>query len=81
MRHTLFTPTHVDNYLVQGEGGRNVSTQKQLAVALMENPVCNSTVLLDKLDFKAPYRFAVIPTIFDFYVAHYETTMDDQKII
>ena len=42
------------SYLVQGEGGRKVSTPKQLAVALMENPVRNSTVLV-KLDFKAPY--------------------------
>ena len=79
--HFSHQQTHVDNYLVQGEGGRKVSTPKQLAVALMENPVRNSTVLLVKLDFKAPYRFAVIPTIMgisDFYAV---TTMDDQKII
>ena len=82
--HFSHQQTHVDNYLVQGEGGRKVSTPKQLAVALMENPVRNSTVLLVKLDFKAPYRFAVIPTIMgisDFYAAQYVTTMDDQKII
>ena len=53
--HFLHQQTHVDNYLVQGEGGRKVSTPKQLAVALMENPVRNSKVLLVKLDFKAPY--------------------------
>ena len=84
---TLLTPhqqTHVDNYLVQGEGGRKVSRPKQLAVALMENPLRNSTVLLVKLDFTAPYQFAVIPTIMgisDFYATQYVTTMDDQKII
>lgn len=82
--HFSHQQTHVDNYLVQGEGGRKVSTPKQLAVALMENPVRNSTVLLVKLDFKAPYRFALIPTIMglsDFYAAQYVTTIDNQKII
>ena len=52
--HFSHQQTHVDSYLVQGEGGRKVSTPIQLAVALMENPVRNSTVLV-KLDFKAPY--------------------------
>ena len=52
--HRLHQQTNVDNYLVQGEGGRKMSTLKQLAVALMENPVRNSTVLI-KLDFKALY--------------------------
>ena len=75
--------THVDSYLVQGVGERKVSTPKQLAVALMENLIRNSTVLLRKLYFKAPYRFAVIPTIMgtsDFYAAqYYVTTIDSQK--
>ena len=39
---------HVDNYLVLGEEGRKVSTPKQLAVALMENRLLNTTVLLVK---------------------------------
>ena len=39
---------HVDNDLVLGEEGRKVSTPKQLAVALMENRLLNTTVLLVK---------------------------------
>ena len=46
----------VEAYLVQGNGGRKVSTPKQLAVALMEKSLSNTTVLLVKPDFKAPYR-------------------------
>ena len=53
---------HVDNYSVQGEGGRKASTPKQLAVAWMENRLLNTTIFLVELDFKTPYRFAVVLT-------------------
>ena len=74
--HFSHQQTHVDTCLMQGEGGRKVSTPKQLAVALMENPIMNTTVLLLKLDFKAPYRTTVVPNvsgISDFYAAQYVT--------
>ena len=61
--HFSHQQTHVDAYLVQGDGGRKVSTPKQLAVALMTNSVCNTTVLLVKPDFSAAYRTAVIPAV------------------
>ena len=49
--HFSHQQTHVNTYLVQGVGGRKVSTPKQLAVALIENPIMNRTVLLLKPDF------------------------------
>eukprot|EP00731_Ephydatia_muelleri_P027492 Em0019g365a len=75
--------THVDAYLVQGDGGRKVSTPKQLAVALMTNSVCNTTVLLEKPDFSAAYRTAVIPAvpgISEFYAAKYITNHGKQEV-
>eukprot|EP00731_Ephydatia_muelleri_P035750 Em0155g5a len=82
--HFSHQQTHVNTYLIQGEGGRKVSTPKQLAVALMENPIMNTTVLLLKLDFKAPYRSTVVPCvsgISDFYAAQYVTTVNEEKIV
>ena len=51
----------MDAYLVQGDGGRKVSTPKQLA--LMSSPVSNTSVLLVEPNFQAPYRSAAIPSI------------------
>eukprot|EP00731_Ephydatia_muelleri_P035072 Em0095g2a len=82
--HFSHQQTHVNTYLIQGEGGRKVSTPKQLAVALMENPIMNTTVLLLKLDFKAPYRSTVVPCvsgISDFYASQYVTTVNEEKIV
>ena len=82
--HFSHQQTHVDTYLIQGEGGRNVSTPNQLAVALMENPIMNTTVLWLKLDFKAPYCTTVVPYvsgISDFYAAQYVTTVNEEKIV
>ena len=61
-----------------------MSTPKQLAVALMENPVMNTTVLLLKVDFKAPYRSTVVPCvsgISDLYAAQYVTAVNEEKIV
>ena len=80
--HFLHQQTHVNTYLIQG--GRKVSTPKQLAVALMENPIMNTTVLLLKLDFKVPYCSTVVPyisSILDFYAAQYVTTVNEEKIV
>ena len=74
--HFSHQQTQVEAYLTQGEGGRKISTPKQLAVALMEKSTINTTVLLIKPNFKAPYRSAVCPSIngiSEFYVAQYIT--------
>ena len=63
------------------ESGEECFEGNVVAVALMENPVCNATVLLVKL---GPVSIAVIPTIMgisDFYATQYVTTIDNQKII
>ena len=81
--HFSHQQTQVDTYLVQGDGGRKVSTSKQLAIALMTNSVSNTTVLLVKPDFRAPYRTAVItavPGISGLYAANYITTDGKQEV-
>ena len=81
--HFSHQQSRVEAYLVQGNGGRKVSTPKQLAVALMEKSLSNTTVLLVKPDFKAPYRSKVIPAIsgiFEYYAAQYATTDSQQHI-
>ena len=84
--HFSHQQTQVGAYLTQGEGGRKISTPKQLAVALMEKSTINTTVLLIKPNFKAPYRSAVCPSIkgiSEFYVAQYITnnTSNQQNIL
>ena len=74
--HFSHQQTQVEAYLTQGEGGRKISTPKQLAVALMEKSTINTTVLLIKPNFEAPYRSAVCPSIkgiSEFYFAQYIT--------
>lgn len=81
--HVSHQQTQLDAYLVQGDGGRKVFTPKQLAVALMTNSVSNTTVLLMKPDFCAPYCTAMIPPvagISGFYTANYITTDGKQEI-
>ena len=61
--HFSHQQTHIEAYLRQGDGGQKVSTPKQLAVALMEKSITNTTVLLIKPDFCAPYQSAKCPSI------------------
>ena len=61
--HFSHQKTRVDAYLVLGDGGRKIYTTKQLAVALMATSVSNTTILLVKSDFQAPYHSARIPSI------------------
>ena len=82
MWYTLFRPADACGQLFGARRGRKVSTPKQLGEALMENHLLNTTALLVKLDFKAPYRSAVVPSvsgISDFYAAQYGTTVDKEK--
>ncbi|KAL5475612.1 hypothetical protein EMCRGX_G025445 [Ephydatia muelleri] len=44
--HFSHQQTQVDAYLVKGNGGRKVSTPKQLAVALVDTSVSNTTVIV-----------------------------------
>ena len=81
--HFSHQQTQVEAYLAQGDGGRKVSTPKQLAVALVNTSVRNTTVLLVKPDFGAPYRFASIPAIpgiSTFYATKYVTVAGEQQI-
>ena len=48
------------------ESGEECFEGNVVAVALMENPVCNATVLLVKLDFKALYRLLLFPPLWVF---------------
>ena len=80
--HFSHQQTQVDAYLVHGDGGRKVSTPKQLAVALINTSVSNTTVLLVKPNFQAPYYAAAIPTIvgiFEFYAAQYVHVTSAEK--
>ena len=68
---------------MQGDGGQKVSTPKQLAVALINTSVSNTTVLLVKPNFQAPYYAAAIPTVVgisEFYAAQYVTSAGKQQV-
>ena len=81
--HFSHQQTQVDAYLVQGDGGRKVSTPKQLAVALINTSVSNTTVLLVKPNFQVPYYAAAIPTVVgisEFYAAQYVTSAGKQQV-
>eukprot|EP00731_Ephydatia_muelleri_P000512 Em0001g512a len=80
--HFSHQQTQVDAYLVQGDGGRNVSTLKQLAVALINTSVSNTTVLV-KPNFQVPYYAAAIPTVVgisEFYAAQYVISAGKQQV-
>ena len=67
-----------------GDGGRKVSTAKQLAIALANMSVSNTTVLLVKPNFQAPCRAAQIPPvpgITEFYAAQYATSAEGKQHI
>ena len=61
--HFSHQQTHIEANLKQGDGGRKVSTPKQLAVALMEKSITNTTVLLITPNFCASFRSAKCPSI------------------
>ena len=82
--HFSHQQTHLEAYLKHGDGGRKISTPKQLAVALMEKSITNTTVLLIKPNFTAPYRSATCPSIngiTQFYAAKYTTTVLNQQTV
>ena len=82
--HFSHHQTRVDAYLAQGDGGRKVSTPKQLAVALMTTSVSNTTVLLVKPDFRAPFHFTHMPSVVgisELYATHYDTSAGKQQMI
>ena len=58
-----FLTSRQEAYLKQGDGGQKVSIPKQLAVALMEKSITNTTVLLIKPNFCAPYQSEICPSI------------------
>eukprot|EP00731_Ephydatia_muelleri_P033448 Em0030g5a len=83
--HFSHQQTQVDAYmyLMQGDGGRNVSTPKQLAVALINTSVSNTTVLLVNSNFQAPYYAASIPPVVgisEFYATQYVTSAGKQQV-
>ena len=82
--HFSHQQTHLEAYLKHGDGGRKISTPKQLAVALMEKSITNTTVLLIKPNFTAPHRSATCPSIngiTQFYAAKYTTTVLNQQTV
>ena len=75
--HFSHQQARVDAYIAEGSGGRKVSTAKQLAAALSYKLVKNTTVLLLKPDFMAPFQSSnlkTIPGIASFYATQYITT-------
>ena len=81
--HFSHQQTRVNAYLAQGEGGRKVSTPKQLAVALMTTSISNTTVLLVKPDFRAPFRSTHIPSVVgisELYATQYITAAGKQQM-
>ena len=63
MAHVMLAAQQAHHMKMAIDGGRKISTAKQLAVALMATSVSNTTVLLMKPDFQAPYHSACIPSI------------------
>ena len=65
--------------MFEGEGGRKVSTAKQLAVALSSKCVKDTTVLLVQPKHDAPFVSTKVPAIqgiLNFYAVEY----DEKKI-
>ena len=60
--HFSHQQSRVEAYIYEGEGGRKVSTPKQLAIALSTKCVKNTTVLLVKPKYDPPFMTAkVVP--------------------
>ena len=67
---------------VEGEGGRKVSTAKQLAVALSSKCVKDTTVLLVKPKHDAPFVSTKVPAIqgiSNFYAVEYDEKNQKSK--
>ena len=60
--HFAHQQARVDAYISEGDGGRKVSTAKQLAVALSTKSVKNTIVLLVKPKQDAPFRSTNVAT-------------------
>ena len=83
MRHPFFPPADRSGCISSTGRGRKVSTPKQLAVALVNTSVRNTTVLLVKPDFGAPYHTASIPAISGistFYATQYVIVAGEQQM-
>ena len=61
--HFSHQQSRVEAYITEGEGGRKVSTLKQLAIALSTKCVRNTTVLLVKPKYDAPFMTAKVAPI------------------
>ena len=75
--HFSHQQARVDAYISEGSGGRKVSSAKQLYTALATKLLKNTTILLVKPDFKAPFRsfgLRTIPGIASFYATKYFTS-------
>lgn len=82
--HFSHQQARVNAYISEGNGGRNVSTPRQLVAALTTKLIKNTTVLLLKPDFKAPFRTATIKTISGiagFYASVYTTSTNSIRDI
>eukprot|EP00731_Ephydatia_muelleri_P017573 Em0010g671a len=80
--HFAHQQARVDAYISEGDGGRKVSTAKQLAVALSTKSVKNTIVLLVKPKQDAPFRstnVAAIQGIMNFYSIEYNS--EKQKVM
>ena len=68
--------------MFKGEGGRKVSTAKQLAVALSSKCVKDTTVLLVKPNHDAPFVSTKVPAIqgiSNFYPVEYDEKNQKSK--
>ena len=61
--HFSHQQSRVEAYISEGEGGRKVSTPKQLAIALSTKCVKNTTVLLVKPKYDPPFMTAKVAPI------------------
>ena len=80
--HFAHQQARVDAYISEDDGGRKVSTAKQLAVALSTKSVKNTIVLLVKPKQDAPFRstnVAAIQGIMNFYSIEYNS--EKQKVM
>ena len=75
--HFSHQQARVNAYISEGSGGKKVSTAKQLVAALASKLIKNTTVLLLKPDFKAPFHTSTPKTISGiagFYASKYITS-------
>ena len=77
--HFAHQHARVDAYISEGDGGRKVSTAKQLAVALSTKSVKNTIVLLVKPKQDAPFRSTNVQGIMNYYSIQYNS--EKQKVM